>query len=155
MKTDELEKLSTAALCDEIEALDRAASNRWTQGNGSHEHNRCDAYHVLVPAAYRGFNVLAKFDGDNAYAGDVTLAIRYRTLAPEAARRLRERDDELREIATALDLGPGELIDGEILNAIEALQDQARAAEALRQRVAELEGNLSLVKCDMARGLPS
>ncbi len=68
---------------------------------------------------------------------------------------VRERDDELKAIAAALDLSPGEHIEGEVLEAIEALQEQARGAEALRQRVAELEGNLSLVKCDMARGLPS
>jgi hypothetical protein len=142
--SNELEKLSTAALCDEIEGLDRAASNRWTQGNGSHEHDRCDTYHVLVPSPFRGFNVLAKFDGDNAYASDVTLAIRYRALAPEAARRLRERDDELKAIAAALDLGPGEVIDGEILEAIEALQEEARRAK-------ELESRLSLLKCDHGR----
>lgn len=146
--SNELEKLSTAALCDEIERLDaKATRGQWKAG----QH---DPYSLMAWEGSQRSN-LAVFDPGNAYTGDVELCARYRALAPEAARRLRERDDELKAIAAALDLSPGEHIEGEVLEAIEALQEQARGAEALRQRVAELEGNLSLVKCDMARGLPS
>lgn len=65
--------------------------------------------------------------------------------APELARRLQQRDQELREVRQALDIGPGEPIDGEIVEAIEELQRQAA-------RAAELEKRLELLKCDAARG---
>lgn len=68
-------------------------------------------------------------------------------LAPEAARRLRQRDGELRDIARLLEI-VGEPLDGEVVEAIEELQRQAA-------RVAELERIVALLKCDAGRGAVS
>lgn len=133
----ELEKMSTAALCDEIARLDVAATPAPWQSRF--------IYRALSSTRRHARRLGLSFLGDGSKDWtDSDLCARYRTLAPEAARRLRERDDELKEIATALDLGPGELIEGEILEAIEALQEQAR-------RAAELEQRLALLKCDAGR----
>ena len=77
--SNELEKLSTAALCDEIERLDaKATRGQWKAG----QH---DPYSLMAWEGSQRSN-LAVFDPGNAYTGDVELCARYRALAPEAAR---------------------------------------------------------------------
>lgn len=142
------EEMSNAELHDEVVSLDSAASwSEWAPGNGTAEHDGNGKY-ALMNRDGGAWTRLALFASDLAHPGDVRLCARYRTLAPEMARRLRDRDEELREVRQALDLGPGEPIDGEIVEAVEELQRQAA-------RVAELEKIVALLRCDAGRGASS
>lgn len=140
--------MSNAELHDEVVSLDSGASwSEWAPGNGTAEQDGNGAY-ALMSKEGSTWECLASFDPGKAHAGDVRLCARYRTLAPELARRLRGRDEELRDVRQALDIGPGEPMDGEIVEAIEALQKQAA-------RVAELERIVALLRCDAGRGASS
>lgn len=73
-------------------------------------------------------------------------------LVPELARRLQERDRELKDVRQALDIGPGEPIDSEITDAIEELQKQAARVRELETLLDAVRKERDLLRCDVARG---
>lgn len=75
-----------------------------------------------------------------------------RGAAPVMAPLLREAEQELRELAALLDLGPAGHVAGEIAEAVEALQRRAARATELERLLAQMTEQRDLLRCDLARG---